>query len=100
MIADINRFSNSDFATEDDQEHEVRHTDGPSNVDYSRALLFTVGSELARAVCQSASKLADPRNSEFLGVRPKQVERVVPNALEPLEVKRFHPLQRRRISVQ
>ena len=34
----------------------------------SRALLFTVGSELARAVCQSASKLADLRNSEFLGV--------------------------------
>ena len=33
-----------------------------------RALLFTVGSELARAVCQSASKLADLRNPKFLGV--------------------------------
>jgi hypothetical protein len=33
-----------------------------------RVLLFTVGSELARAVCQSASKLADLRNREFLGV--------------------------------
>ena len=30
-------------------------------------LLYTVGSELARAVCQSASKLADLRNYEFLG---------------------------------
>jgi hypothetical protein len=33
-----------------------------------RALLYTVGSELARAVCQSASKLADLRNSKFSGV--------------------------------
>ena len=38
-----------------------------------KALLLAVGSELARAVCQSASKLADLRNSEFLGVPLKRL---------------------------
>ena len=33
-----------------------------------RTILFTVGSELARAVCQSASKLADLRNPGYFGV--------------------------------
>ena len=35
---------------------------------YFRGLLFTVGSELARALTCRASKLADPRNTEFSGM--------------------------------
>ena len=37
------------------------------------ALRFPVGSELARAVCRSASKLADLRNPKFLGVPYKVI---------------------------
>jgi len=42
-----------------------------------RAVPFTVGSELARAVCQSASKLADLRNPEFLGVPLRSLSRQI-----------------------
>ena len=38
-----------------------------------KALLLAVGSELARAVCQSASKLADLQNPEFVGVPLKRL---------------------------
>ena len=48
---------------------ESQHpTGGLAGLNATRALLFIVGSELARAVCQSASKLADLRNTEFLRV--------------------------------
>jgi hypothetical protein len=40
---------------------------------YFRALLFIVGSELARALKYRASKLTDLRNTEFLGM-PSMVE--------------------------